>query len=171
MINLTLGFQVKMPSKSMKFKQGCVCDRGNIVGREKSKTRTNGYHREQTKPSLWLTGGLMTTIGCRDNANSKTEGSSIANESHAVLNVSSFRFLSHHICQWVFYSSRSKWRGSWDLLSWWKLSEPVEETVENFKKEQNWLSVCLTSGAREPAKQPMSEREGTRMQKQQRPPC
>ena len=77
MTNLTLGFQVKMFSKSAKFKQvitsGCVCDRGNIVGREKSKTRTNGCHKDQTKPALRLTDNHMTTIGCRDNANSKIE--------------------------------------------------------------------------------------------------
>lgn len=146
-----------MLSKRMKFKQGCVCDRGNIVGREKSKTRTSGYHREQTKPRQvvqWPPQAAETT------QTPKQRGAALQTRAMRFLNASLFRFLSHHICQWVFHSSRSKRRGSWDLLSWWKLSEPVEDTVENFKKEQNWLSVCLTSGAWEPASSPCQKGKG-----------
>lgn len=144
-----------MLSKSMKFKQGCVCDHGNIVGREESKTRTNGYHTDQTKPTLWLTDDSNDHHRLQRQCKLQNKGENcIANESHVFLNVSLFRFLSLHIRQRVFHWSRSKWRGSWDLLSRWKLSEQVEDTAENFKKQQNWLSVCLTSSAQEPASSP-----------------
>lgn len=155
------GISSQMLSKSMKFKQSCVCDRGNTVGREESKTRTNGHHTDQTKPTLWLTDDSNDHGRLQRQCKLQNKGENcIANESHVVLNVSLFRFLSHHICQWVFHWARSKWRGSWDLLSRWKLSEQVEDMAENVKKKQNWLSVCLNSSAQEPASSPCQKGKG-----------
>lgn len=155
----------------MKFKQGCVCDHGNIVGREESKTRTNGYHTDQTKPTLWLTDDSNDHHRLQRQCKLQNKGENcIANESHVFLNVSLFRFLSLHIRQRVFHWSRSKWRGSWDLLSRWKLLNKWKTRQKISRSSRTGYQSALPPVHRNQQAAHV-RREGTRMQQLQRPPC
>lgn len=147
-----LGFHVKMFSKSVKCKQGtrngCVCDRGNIVVREKKKTRTNGCHKNQTKPAVWL-------------MDSSNHHSRLHRQCKIQLHCKSVScvfkgFLLGILRSYLsgFQQSRSKWSGSWNLLSWGKIFEQESDTVEYFKEQQNWLPVCL------PCKHPKPKGKG-----------